>query len=102
MDNRCYTLIPSHEIRFRDKDTYHGCLKPYAHNDSHLHILLDGKFLEWESDYKCGCDPDDDDCQCFIWSYIEPKTALAILKKIYNGSIPHEIEEVLRKHKILP
>ena len=65
-------------------------------------MLSDGRFIEWESDHECGCDPDDHDCQCFIWSVVEPQKALVILQNMYENSIPHEIEEVLRKHKILP
>lgn len=35
----------------------HGCLKPHAHNDSHIFLDHAGRFIEWEDDYacKCGC-----------------------------------------------
>ncbi len=99
MHERCHILLPSFDIYLRgDND---GCMNTSDHLDEHLNILEDGRVIQWETDYSCGCDSDED-CECFVYTEIEHSNLLEILKQKYNNQIPNEIIEILKRNKVLP
>jgi hypothetical protein len=51
--NNCDILMPQWcSIGYKDET---GCIKPHAHNDSHIFIDKNGYYIEWEDDYNCTC-----------------------------------------------
>lgn len=46
-----------------------GCLKKEAHNDSHIFLSDNGKYIEWEDDLCTNCDCEYD--YCTIYQEIE-------------------------------
>lgn len=48
--NPCSCIYPRDEF----KDTT-GCLKETCHNDEHLCLSDEGKYMGWQDDYSCNC-----------------------------------------------
>lgn len=99
MKERCHVLLP--RIDFQLQGEHDGCLNISGHLDEHINILPDSRIIFWESDNTCGCDPEDEYCECFVWNEVDISKMLQILQENYDNQTPDEIIEILKKHRAL-
>lgn len=74
----------------------YGCLKPYAHNDSHIDIVDGRKIYEWEDDVDCGCcDHAEESDVCYIYEELTADQAKEKLREYWSEE---ELKQVLDKY----
>ncbi len=73
---QCSTIFPragDFESQFGSEEHLSGCILSASHAGPHVTKTVDGQFVQWESDYNCGCCGPDEDDRCVIFQKIEEK-----------------------------
>ncbi len=82
MTRLCHTLPPRREYIFQVYGKCNPeCILPYAHWCGHVFHLSDGRHVQWEDDWDCGCCEPDEEDRCYDTWFVSEEEVTELIKE---------------------